>query len=136
MELATIDLNSLLHPGNTSDLAMDASSIVVTPEAICVEGLNKFDNDDIEDDDKDKVEPPIMAPILLNYQHTTAFIDSDITSNIPPGKVPQSALKPVDPSTLFEDKHFEVKKVLDHDGQPSDCYYFMKWKEYPGLDNC
>ncbi|KAL6051016.1 hypothetical protein QOT17_019479 [Balamuthia mandrillaris] len=73
--LAAIDLNSL-HPGNASDSAMDAPSPVVTPEAIHVEGLDTDDDDDIENDYKDKVEPPITAPTLLNHQHTTAFIDS------------------------------------------------------------
>ncbi|KAL6061834.1 hypothetical protein QOT17_012556 [Balamuthia mandrillaris] len=77
IELAAIDLNSLLHPGNTSDSATDAPSPVVTPEAIHVEGLDTDnDNDNIEDNFENKVEPLIMAPILLNHQHATAFIDS------------------------------------------------------------
>ncbi|KAL6044288.1 hypothetical protein QOT17_005377 [Balamuthia mandrillaris] len=76
VELAAIDLNSLLHPGNASDSTTDAPSPVVTPEAIHVEGLNTDDDDDVEDDCKDKVEPPITAPILLNCQCATGFIDS------------------------------------------------------------
>ncbi|KAL6046890.1 Integrase catalytic domain-containing protein [Balamuthia mandrillaris] len=47
----------------------------------------------------------------------------------------ENALKLVDPNTPFEDKHFKVEKVLYHDGPPSDCYYLMKWKGYPNLDN-
>ncbi|KAL6048892.1 hypothetical protein QOT17_020774 [Balamuthia mandrillaris] len=50
--------------------------IQVAPEAIHAEGLDIDDNDDVEDNCEDKVEPPIMAPILLNRQHATAFIDS------------------------------------------------------------
>ncbi|KAL6050251.1 hypothetical protein QOT17_019925 [Balamuthia mandrillaris] len=38
-------------------------------------------------------------------------------------KVPPSALKPDEPRTPFEDKHFKVKKVLNYDGPPSDCYF-------------
>ncbi|KAL6052123.1 hypothetical protein QOT17_018780 [Balamuthia mandrillaris] len=72
IEFAAINLNALLHPGNTFNTAMDAPSPAVTPEAIHVEGLNT-DDDDIEDDSE---EPPIMAPILLNHQRATAFIDS------------------------------------------------------------
>ncbi|KAL6050317.1 hypothetical protein QOT17_019880 [Balamuthia mandrillaris] len=63
---AAIHLNSLLHPGNASDSAMNAPSRVVTPEAIHVEGLNTDDNIDVEDDCKDKAEPPISASILSN----------------------------------------------------------------------
>ncbi|KAL6044291.1 Chromobox protein 5 [Balamuthia mandrillaris] len=59
----------------------------------------------------------------------------DITGNILLDKVPLSAFKPVDPGTAFEDKHFEVEKVLDHDGLPSNCYYLMKWKRYLDSDN-
>ncbi|KAL6062450.1 Chromo domain-containing protein [Balamuthia mandrillaris] len=278
IELAAIDLNSLLHPGNASDSAMDDPSLAVTHEAIHKEGLDTDDNDDVEDNCKDKVEPPITAPILLNRQYTTAFIDpgashsfitpavvekylhpascehhhmvisyigdmeitlgdrsttritcraahicincgshklhhhffiiplqgeheilfrrdiiqhtritegihdvlqrnqqvphgpssslpesviylntgdakflgpliiphctnnrayvlQDITGNILPDMVPPSALKPVDPDTPFEDEHFEVEKVLDHDGPPSDRCYLMKWKGYPDSDN-
>ncbi|KAL6049958.1 hypothetical protein QOT17_020118 [Balamuthia mandrillaris] len=72
IELAAIDLNSLLHPGNASNSAMNALIPVVTPEAICVEGLDTDDNNDVEDDCKDKVEPPTMTSILFNHQHTTA----------------------------------------------------------------
>ncbi|KAL6057329.1 hypothetical protein QOT17_015576 [Balamuthia mandrillaris] len=75
IELAALDLNSLLHSGNASDSAADDSSLAVTPEAIHVEGLHADDNN-IEDDCKDKVKPSITAPILLNHQHATAFIDS------------------------------------------------------------
>ncbi|KAL6047895.1 hypothetical protein QOT17_021371 [Balamuthia mandrillaris] len=76
IELAVIDFNSLLHSGDAFDSAMDDPSLVVTPEAICVEDLDRNDSDDVEDDCKDKVEPSISAPILLNHQHVTAFIDS------------------------------------------------------------
>ncbi|KAL6048903.1 hypothetical protein QOT17_020785 [Balamuthia mandrillaris] len=76
VELAAIDLHCLLHPGNASDFAMDTPSHVATPEAIDVKGINIDDDDNIEDDCEDKVEPLITAPILLNHQHTTAFIDS------------------------------------------------------------
>ncbi|KAL6079931.1 hypothetical protein QOT17_000323 [Balamuthia mandrillaris] len=76
VELAALNLNSLLHSGNAPDSAADDSSPAVTPEAIHAEGLHADDNDDVKDDCKDKVEPPITAPILLNHQHTTAFIDS------------------------------------------------------------
>ncbi|KAL6046888.1 hypothetical protein QOT17_021951 [Balamuthia mandrillaris] len=30
---------------------------------------------------------------------------------------------------------FKVEKVLNHDGPPSDCYYLVKWKGYPNMDN-
>ncbi|KAL6046892.1 hypothetical protein QOT17_021955 [Balamuthia mandrillaris] len=49
---------------------------IATPEAIHVEGLDTDDDDNVEDNYEDKVEPPITAPILLNHQHATAFIDS------------------------------------------------------------
>ncbi|KAL6056986.1 hypothetical protein QOT17_015756 [Balamuthia mandrillaris] len=54
-----------------------------------------------------------------NFIHT---YQQDITGNILPDKIPSSALKPVDPNNPFKDKHFEVEKVLDHDGPPSDHY--------------
>ncbi|KAL6052040.1 hypothetical protein QOT17_018827 [Balamuthia mandrillaris] len=76
IELAAINLNSLLYPGNTSNSAMNAPSPVVTLEAIHVKGLNTDDDDNV-DNCQDKVEPLITAPILLNHQHATAFIDSD-----------------------------------------------------------
>ncbi|KAL6058458.1 hypothetical protein QOT17_014853 [Balamuthia mandrillaris] len=66
IELAVINLIALLHPGNAFDSATDAPSPVVTPEAIHVEGLNIDDDDDIEDNCEDKVEPLIMASILSN----------------------------------------------------------------------
>ncbi|KAL6066922.1 hypothetical protein QOT17_009283 [Balamuthia mandrillaris] len=145
--------NSLLHSGNTPDSTADDSSPAVIPEAIHAEGLHTDDDDDVEDDCKDKVEPPITTPILLNRQHATAFIDSanskidpkflgpfiihhctnngayvlqHITGDILPDKAPPSALKPMDPNTPFEDKHYEVEKILDHDGPPSDHYYLVE----------
>ncbi|KAL6050319.1 hypothetical protein QOT17_019882 [Balamuthia mandrillaris] len=76
VELAALDLNSLLHSGNAPDSTADNPSPAVTPEAIHAEGLHTDDDDDVEDDCEDKVEPPITAPILLNRQRATAFIDS------------------------------------------------------------
>ncbi|KAL6076454.1 hypothetical protein QOT17_002993 [Balamuthia mandrillaris] len=66
IELAAIDLNALLHPGDAFNSATEAPSPVVTPEAIYVEGLDIDHDDDIEVNCGDKVEPPITAPILLN----------------------------------------------------------------------
>ncbi|KAL6070503.1 hypothetical protein QOT17_006769 [Balamuthia mandrillaris] len=61
--------------------------------------------------------------------------DKDITGNILLDKVPPSALTPVDRDTRFEDKHYEVKKILNHDGPPSNCYYLVKWRGYPDSNN-
>ncbi|KAL6058407.1 hypothetical protein QOT17_014896 [Balamuthia mandrillaris] len=95
IELTVIDLNSLLHPGNAFDSATDAPSPVVTPEAICVEGLDTGDDNDVEYDCEDKVEPPIMAPILLNHQHTTVFIDSGASPSFISPAVAEKYLHPV-----------------------------------------
>ncbi|KAL6058456.1 hypothetical protein QOT17_014851 [Balamuthia mandrillaris] len=54
----------------------ESSSPVVIPEAIHVKGLDTGDDDNVEDDFEDNVEPLITAPILLNRQHARAFIDS------------------------------------------------------------
>ncbi|KAL6045456.1 hypothetical protein QOT17_022768 [Balamuthia mandrillaris] len=59
-----------------------------------------------------------------------AYIFQDIISNTIPDTVPPSALKPIDPNTPFEDKHFKVEKVLDYNGLSFNYFYCMKWKEY------
>ncbi|KAL6071828.1 hypothetical protein QOT17_005998 [Balamuthia mandrillaris] len=58
---------------------MDALSLAVTLEAIYAESLYTNDDNDVEDNYENKVEPTITATILLNHQHATAFIDSEIT---------------------------------------------------------
>ncbi|KAL6071830.1 Chromo domain-containing protein [Balamuthia mandrillaris] len=64
-----------------------------------------------------------------------ACVLQDIIGNILLDKVPPSALKPAGLDTPFEDKHFKVEKVLDHDSPPSNCYYLVKSKGYPDSDN-
>ncbi|KAL6065851.1 Chromodomain Y-like protein 2 [Balamuthia mandrillaris] len=64
--------------------------------------------------------------IIHHCTDNGVYILQDITGDILPDKVPPSALKPVDPDTPFEDEHFKVEKVLDHDGPPSNRYYLVK----------
>ncbi|KAL6062761.1 hypothetical protein QOT17_012037 [Balamuthia mandrillaris] len=83
-----------------------------------------------------KTNPKFLGPFIIHQcTNNGAYVLQDITGDILPDKVPPSALKLVDPDTPFEDKHFEVEKVLDHDGPPSNRYYLVKWKGYPALDN-
>ncbi|KAL6042327.1 hypothetical protein QOT17_024488 [Balamuthia mandrillaris] len=83
-----------------------------------------------------KTNPKFLGPfIIYHYTNNGAYVLQDITGDILPDKVPPSALKPVDPDTPFEDKHYEVEKILNHDSPPSDCYYLVKWKGYPDLNN-
>ncbi|KAL6048895.1 hypothetical protein QOT17_020777 [Balamuthia mandrillaris] len=83
-----------------------------------------------------KTDPKYLSPFIIHHcTNNRAYVLQDITGDILPDKIPPSALKLVDPNTPFEDKHFKVEKVLDHDGPPSDCYYLVKWKGYPDLDN-
>ncbi|KAL6049121.1 hypothetical protein QOT17_020672 [Balamuthia mandrillaris] len=78
-----------------------------------------------------------LANFKTNFKFHSSFIIhhctdnrahdlEDITGNILPDKVPLSAVKHIDPSTPFEDKHFEVEKVLNHDGPLFNHYNFMK----------
>ncbi|KAL6072833.1 hypothetical protein QOT17_005376 [Balamuthia mandrillaris] len=70
-----------------------------------------------------KTDPKYLGPFIIHHcTNNRAYVLQDITGDILPDKVPPSALKLVDPNTPFEDKHFEVEKVLDHAGPPSDCY--------------
>ncbi|KAL6042081.1 Chromo domain-containing protein [Balamuthia mandrillaris] len=83
-----------------------------------------------------KTDPKYLGPFIIHHcTNNGAYVLQDITGDILPDKVPPSALKLVDPNTPFEDKHFEVEKVLDHDGPPSNRYYLVKWKGYPDSDN-
>ncbi|KAL6052128.1 hypothetical protein QOT17_018785 [Balamuthia mandrillaris] len=76
-----------------------------------------------------KTDPKFLGPFIIHYcTNNKAYVLRDFTGNILPNKVPPSALKPVDFDTPCKDKHFEVEKVLNHDGPSSDCYYLMKWK--------
>ncbi|KAL6047893.1 Chromo domain-containing protein [Balamuthia mandrillaris] len=83
-----------------------------------------------------KTDPKFLGPFIIHHcTDDRAYILQEITGNILPDKVPPSAFKPVDPNTPFNNEHFKVEKVLDHDGPPSDCYYLVKWKGYPDSDN-
>ncbi|KAL6060044.1 hypothetical protein QOT17_013788 [Balamuthia mandrillaris] len=55
-----------------------------------------------------KTDSKFLGPFIIHHcTNNRAYILQDITGNIPPDKVPSSALKPVNPNTPFEEEHYE-----------------------------
>ncbi|KAL6075858.1 Chromo domain-containing protein [Balamuthia mandrillaris] len=79
-----------------------------------------------------KTDLKFLSPFIIHHcTDNRAYVLRDITGDILPDKCSQACGS----DTPFEDEHFKVEKVLDHDSPPSDCYYLMKLKGYPDSDN-